>query len=270
MKKEDYSSSCLLRYPISIMEDLVKTLHELSVDLEPDTKDLFNEQINTLREKDAAKPNRQKIITKLIRHFLKKGVNVNAINSAGRTPLHEAVWHDNLITTKMLIENKADINQKIIPNTTSSDFNNFTPLHLAVFNENLIMVMYLLHCGAYINVVNDKDGNILHSAYKLKDIRILKYLIDHGADLNAKNPQGNTLLHRTFYDNNIELLKFLVDKGADINAKDNDNYTVLHLALHKGNLELIEYLVDKGANPDVDYEDCTKNTPLHRISQLYF
>jgi ankyrin repeat protein len=90
-----------------------------------------------------------------VQDLIKSGVNLNAVNKHGRTPLHMAVEHNNVEAVRVFIEAKADVN-------ATKDYNGITPLQTAAMQ-------------GYVDVADA--------------------LIEEGkADMNAKSKAGYTAL----------------------------------------------------------------------------
>jgi hypothetical protein len=103
---------------------------------------------------------------------LAKGVDVNARNKTGETPLH--VTQDPAIA-KLLIEYGADINAR--------DDLGMVP----VFNKELPTAKVLFAAGTDINIRSERGNTLLiwwaYSGY----LEGMKYLVEHGIDINACN-----------------------------------------------------------------------------------
>ena len=116
-----------------------------------------------------------------IRALINKGADVNARNSYGNTPLHNATIYNNFEVVTALIDAGSDVNAK----NNDDD----TPLHCALDPE---IVKMLIKAGADVNAKN-KDGNIpLHYAWD--DPETIKILLEAGADVNTKDKDGKTPL----------------------------------------------------------------------------
>ena len=149
----------------------------------------------SLKTKEAKNLLHQTKSAKLAEFIIAQGVDVNAKDENGNTPLHFAVSINNNELVNLLIRNQADVN---IKNKKGE-----APLNIAI----------------------GFDGDY----YRLYNPQIAKLLINNGANVNVKNSVGNySLLHLAVENNDKDFVNYLLDKGADINAKDSDNSTPLY------------------------------------------
>jgi len=81
--------------------------------------------------------------------LLQKGVDINARNRAGWTPLHIAVAENSYDKAKMLLEAGADVNATI--DRQEDD----TPLHLVAWTNSLKMAKLLLKHGASLTMYGE-------------------------------------------------------------------------------------------------------------------
>lgn len=99
----------------------------------------------------------------ILQLLIKKGANVNAQNSFGKTALMYAIQYGNLNVVKILLDNKADVN-------------------LATFN-NESAVGDAMPAAGY-------RTPLMYAAWHA-DAEVLNYLLAHGADPNAKDTDGH-------------------------------------------------------------------------------
>ena len=181
-----------------------------------------------------------------------QGINVQATDQNGYTPLHWAVaGNDSIDIINALIQADADTNAK--------DKTGRTPLHIATAgNDNLDIINALIQAGADINAKSKSGNTPLHRAALWNDdIDIITALIQAGADINAINNSGYTPLHRAALGNeNLDIINTLIQAGADINAKSRSGNTPLHRAAeHNDNLDIITALIQAGADINAKNKD---------------
>ncbi len=164
----------------------------------------------------------------LVKVLLNAGARVDARDTGGSTPLHEAAWRsDDPAIFEALLEAGADVN--------ALDNNWNTPLHeFAEFN-----------LGSHLG-----------------DISGARVLIDAGADVLARERYGYTPLHYAVRRDALPIIVFLLEAGADVNARADNGETPLHDAVEQGytSTERIELLLAAGA--DVSARDERGRTPL--------
>lgn len=217
-----------------------------------------------------------------VRRHLRKGADVNAMDSEGLTPLFYAGSFTDMEDrklAKLLIKNGADVNAK--ENNTG-----YTNLHYASRFRSPEQVKFWIDMGANVNIQDENGMTPLICAIMGENIENLRILIDKGADVNLRS-ENDTPLGRAYYnyllsffDNSVEkkaesqsisksMMELLIKAGADVNAKKRDNKTLLHTVVRddRGHTEwdtteeIIELLIEKGA--DINARDSDGDTPLH-------
>ena len=98
---------------------------------------------------------------------IEKGADVNAKDTYNKTPLHCAVYNENLEITQLLIANGAEVN--------ATDKDGDTPLHWAIFKGNLEITQLL-------EIVNHLDNN--DSIENLTEDRIKVYYNQNKAQVD--------------------------------------------------------------------------------------
>jgi ankyrin repeat protein len=114
-----------------------------------------------------------------VKQNLAEGIDVDARDYLGATPLHGAATFGHKEIAELLIAKGADVNAK-------GGIIKVTPLHDAA-----------------------------SKGYK----EIVELLIDKGADVNAKSENETTPLHAAAFDGYKEVAELLIAEGADVNAK---------------------------------------------------
>ncbi|EAL68440.1 ankyrin repeat-containing protein [Dictyostelium discoideum AX4] len=102
--------------------------------------------------------------------FLKKGVNVNAQNKNGETPLHKSIFNNTV---------------------------------------RLLMVNMLLDAGAEVNVLNSRGESPLHFAVRLGREDLVSVLVKAGADITIKGNEKKTCYELSLTIGNQRVINFL-------------------------------------------------------------
>lgn len=181
------------------------------------------------------------------RSLIARGAQVNARNRHGTTPLHNQYGQygsaQSVKIADLLIRNGADVNAQTNEGST--------PLHYAIANPAL--AQRLLQAGADITLQN-QEGAVIHVSGLTP--AVLQLLIDQGADINLRNREGQTPLHRHRFD--VPLVRLLLENGAQVNLQDNEGKTPLFDA----NIEVAKLLVTVDA--DLAIQDNQGRTALHQ------
>lgn len=133
----------------------------------------------------------------LIKRLIKKGVDVNAKNKSGHTPLYEAsYWDENKDAAELLVKAGADVNADDLSLWGS-------PLRLATLRNQAEFVAFLLEKGADVNQASSFKKTALHIAVKEMDSsdakkkeswKVLELLLANGADVNLKDTRRESPL----------------------------------------------------------------------------
>lgn len=120
------------------------------------------------------------------KYLIEIGVDVNARDRNGRTPLFRHSLFGNIGIMKILIEAGADVN--------AADKYGDTPLFV-VLNPDCARL--LIDAGANLNAVSNSGENPVHAnCYSDEYYDILKVLVDAGADINTRDINGKTPLEK--------------------------------------------------------------------------
>jgi ankyrin repeat protein len=164
----------------------------------------------------------------------------------GWTPLHFAAAYGYTNVVKLLLVNKANVNDK--------DNDDRTPLHYAAG--------WGFQCAArpvYPEVPN------LHNAAIHGYNGVAELLLADGAEVNAKDNCGDTPLHLAALRGHKDMAELLLTNKAEVNMGDNDGFTPLHLAMATGHRDLVELLLVNKA--DVNAKNHHGDTPLHCVAE---
>ena len=160
--------------------------------------------------------------TSVVKALLAKGVNVNAKNERGETPLIIAAKSNkSSIMLELLKNQNLDVKAK-------GTYTGNTALHHA---QNTMIAQTLVQKGADVNAHNNYNSTPLMYACQRGNISVVKTLLSLGARINDENKYGeNALSHAIHSDDcNPELIKLLISKGVNTNVVDEYGRTIRDL-----------------------------------------
>jgi ankyrin repeat protein len=192
---------------------------------------------------------------------------INARDSGGKTPLHQAAQKGQLVVATFLLENGAEVDTK--------DKNAQTPLHLATSEGHKAMMELLLAHNADVQVKSNasETPTALHLAALRGFRNLVELLLAHKADVNARTSTGPTPLHLAAANGFKVIAEVLLKNGADVNllassfssaGLNNLSGTPLHITARRGDVPLAELLLNSKADPNAKLED--GQTPLHFVA----
>lgn len=196
----------------------------------------------------------------------------NAREVDGTTPLHWAVYRNDVAAVKRLIGAGADVN-------ASNDYGS-TPLSEAAVTGNVDVIRALLEAGADVKATNADGQSALMILARSSNVAAAKLLIQRGADVNQRESwRGQTALMWAAAEGQPEMVRLLVKQGAEVDARSAVNdwerqvtaeprmqarpsggFTPLLYAARRGCAECAAILLDAGA--DVNLTDPDRVTPL--------
>jgi hypothetical protein len=158
-----------------------------------------------------------------------EGINVNAINTIGRTALLDAT----LDIAGLGGQNRAALQE---------------------------IIEMLLGSGADPNIMTVVDGRTaLGNAVRNNDVKLARLLVDNGADVNQRRFNGQTYLSQAAWSQQAEVLAYLLSlPNVDIDAVDNNGQTALILAVRSSPLyvrRIAAMLLEAGIDPLVKSKD---------------
>lgn len=189
------------------------------------------------------------------RSLLEKGAQVNARNRRGTTPSHNQFGRKTAEVMTLLVEQGADINAR--------DEEQFTPLHFAALYlaygspERVRIADLLIRNGAEVNAQTNEGFTPLH--YAVSNFALAQRLLQAGADITLQNREG-AAIHASSL--TPAVLQLLIDQGADVNLRNREGQTPLHR--HRFDVPLARLLLENGAQ--VNIQDNEGKTPLFDVN----
>jgi len=173
------------------------------------------------------------------------GVDVNARDAHGRTPLHVAAHASKLDAMRALVGAGAD------PNAFDADRYDIVTI-AAVANDLPALELALGSGCSARNVTSRYDGTALIAAAHLGHADVVRELIRAGAPLDHVNNLGWTALIESIVlgdggPRHTATLEALVAAGANVNIADRGGATPLALAKGRGYREMVAVLEKAGA-----------------------
>ncbi len=191
----------------------------------------------------------------IVELLIEKGANINGSHKDGETLLHRAAGQGSKDVVELLIEKGLDVNAR--------DKDGKTPLDIAVEQNKKEIVEFLWGKGLKPDVTA-----LLHSAVLKGHNDVAEFLIEKEVKLNDSIIDGRTIFHNAVTGGNTGLVKLLIEKGARVNTVDMSGKTPLHSAVNGGNYNIVKLLIKKGAH--VNVSDLDGKTPLHYAAEEYF
>jgi ankyrin repeat protein len=133
---------------------------------------------------------------------LREGLDINTVDSGGRTLLMEAVVKGDHELVDILIERGADVNIR--------DQRNWTALHFAAQANDLVSVRKLVEHRAEINAQDDFGNTpIANAVFNSRGKgEVIQFLLTHGADRSKKNNSGISAVDLAKTISNYDVAKF--------------------------------------------------------------
>jgi ankyrin repeat protein len=192
--------------------------------------------------------------------FIDAGVDVNAVDGNGWTPLVCAARKAHVDMVELLLVNGAEITSKQV----RENFGTITVIDHALFGGSLEVVRMLVEKGAG---VDPKSGlqtwSFVSRAIELNRLEVVKMLLANGLNANEGLPQSHTLgstpvnawrysgftpLMVACATGRVKIAKFLLNKGADVDHRNKIGETALFIATMHGKMECVKLLLAYGAN----------------------
>lgn len=172
--------------------------------------------------------------------------DIDATNSEGLTPLHQAMQDDLYSISSVLLEHGANIE--------AEGPSGWRALHYAARKGNPSTVQLCLSHGADIGATTNRGQTVLHKACQNGNVETIKILLQSGANIEAEDRLRSRPLHIAAWNGNDKALLLLLDHGADLKVKDRKGRSVHACAAQGGHHGLVE--VVRGQNSQkLEFDD---------------
>ncbi|MEM7572893.1 MAG: ankyrin repeat domain-containing protein [Bacteroidota bacterium] len=230
--------------------------------------------------------------------LLERGININAIDSEGRTALSYAAEENKNRIIRLLLDRGADPsivdNQGISPRVYAAEENNLRGMELlaaagapadpqefyAALSEGNYGIVNRLLEGSYdANYRFEGNFTPLMVAANEEESELVRILLEQGAQVNAVDDGGRTAMYFAAQEDSKQVVRYLINAGADLEGRytytDQSLFSqeanldfgkacsVLQLAVAEGSADVVRELIRAGANPNARSE--RKRLELNRI-----
>ncbi len=169
-----------------------------------------------------------------VRTLLKQGVDVNAAQGDGMTPLHWAAMNEDVKMAEMLLYAGANVK-------AMTRLGAYTPLLLASKTGNAVIVEMLLRASADANATTTVGTTPLMLAAVSGSPDAVEVLLEHDVDVNATEVKGRTALMFAAVNDRSSVIDALMKHGADATLTSNVvNVAALETAHEAARRERVE------------------------------
>lgn len=181
----------------------------------------------------------------MVEQLINQGVDINATDVFGMSPLAHAAGRGLNEIAKLLISRGADVNGgPHVPRWGN-------PLIRSIKGgASADISLLLIENGADVNALNyerDEATALILSIDWNSDYRVVEALVNKGADINAVDKYGKSVLAYAVDHERLDVIAMLLEHGVDINAIDRSGNTVLTYAKVREQKEIVDLLVKHGA-----------------------
>ena len=150
-------------------------------------------------------------------------VDVNHVDTNGRTALHEAAQRGCADVVQVLIDAGADIEVR--------DNDGCSPLLAASSTGELVSLKKLVEAGAGVRAVDTEARTCLHLAASSRHTETVRYLVGlPEMDVNHVDTNGRIALHEAAQRGCADMVQVLVEHGADTSLRTRNGNRALQLA----------------------------------------
>jgi ankyrin repeat protein len=148
----------------------------------------------------------------IVQWLLSHGANPNfrGKGTGSWTPLHGAAFFGHVGASQLLLQYKADINNR--------DASSRTPLHVAAQYQRVDVVRLLLEHGADVNARDISQRTplfgLVDDDVDYRDLEVARLLVEHGANIDVEDSSGRTAFQVASEIGYHDFAKFLSDRSS--------------------------------------------------------
>lgn len=188
-------------------------------------------------------------------------VNINEVDSKGRSALHLATYLCDIQEVELLL--RANASSEVFDCTGKS------PLRVAAalgWTNGTALLASVSVDPEQRNQLNFSN-TILHNVCFQGYAHIFELLLDAGADMEAPNDIGETSLRHAVIRNKVEVLKVLHERGAAFTMVDNIGCTAFHDAILMNAHECLDFILKLRVRVDQRIRYMTNSIGLQLYTQ---
>ena len=179
---------------------------------------------------------------------VESGIDINAQDDRGATPLHMAAFRGEVEIAEYLLSEGAD--------TTITNIDGLTALQTAEYVRHAMMVIVLGQASGIDSVMLPDAESTIWDAAREGNLTALEFHLSDDLDVNTRldlkeDPAfGGSALHIAIMEFANEAVLYLIERGANVNlpAANDQKGTPLHWAVKAANDDGVRMLLDAGAD----------------------
>lgn len=195
----------------------------------------------------------------LIGRLIEAGLDVNAYDVHGWTPLHYLCRRGSGSKVRML---RCLVNAGCNVHASTRDSAHWSNLHLAALNNEKYCEV-LIEEGCCVDPRDSQDRTPLHIAAANNRRATCELLFKNGANLSAQDQFGRTPLHLAAESGHVSIVEFLlVMCNIDCSQVDSNNQTPLQLAIENAHPKVVEMMLQSSLEAQKEVNVSTKKGSL--------